>query len=52
MNKRIKDIVVILNAVNDLEWHDKNFLCTEKALNSMKREFIKEMLFLIEKLAI
>jgi hypothetical protein len=46
---RIKSIINILKAVNVLRWEDKNFLCTPESLNRMEREFLDELLFLVEK---
>ena len=40
---RINDIAKVLEAVETLEYEDKNCLCNSKALCQIKQEYIKEI---------
>ena len=48
--ERIKTIAKVLQAVQVLEWHDKNFLTSERSLFTLKREFIDELVVLTKQL--
>jgi len=40
---KIRDKATTLIAVQDLEKHDKNFLCNAKVCNSQQREYLAEI---------
>ena len=50
IKERITDMIHILKAVEDLEYHDKNFLHTTISVHKMKLEYYNEILRLLKKL--